>query len=94
MKHKHYACIVAWAEGKTVQYFSEEAKTWVDLKQRPAPGWVPEMQYRVKPEPKKYRVWESKDGITLFILQNPDNISIVESGKYFGRWITDWIEYE
>lgn len=50
MKHKHYDCIVAWAEGKTVQNFNDRRMCWEDI--TGDPYWVNSFQYRIKPEPK------------------------------------------
>jgi hypothetical protein len=50
MKHKHYDCIVAWAEGKTVQNFNDRRMCWEDI--TGDPYWVDSFQYRIKPEPK------------------------------------------
>lgn len=47
MKHKHYDCIVAWAEGKTIQ-IRETSGDWEDIDN---PSWVNGCQYRIKPEP-------------------------------------------
>ena len=50
MKHKHYDCIVEWAEGKTVQNFNDRRMCWEDI--TGDPYWVNDFQYRIKPEPK------------------------------------------
>lgn len=53
MKHKHYDMIVAWAEGKTIQYKNFQSKdfvgTWRDI---PHPSWDSRNEYRIKPEPR------------------------------------------
>jgi hypothetical protein len=48
MKHKHYDCIVAWAEGKQIQVKAFNL-TWDD---RENPLWCLNREYRIKPEPK------------------------------------------
>jgi hypothetical protein len=50
MKHKHYDCIVAWAEGKQIEVFSDSKGQWEDL--IGVPYWVNNFQFRIKPEPK------------------------------------------
>ena len=50
MKHKHYDCIVAWAEGKTIQKFNDNKGQWEDVSG--PPFWVNSFQYRIKTEPK------------------------------------------
>ena len=49
MKHKHYDLIVAWAEGKEIQ-FNALDNNWEPVGS--CPIWVEEYQYRIKPEPK------------------------------------------
>ena len=50
MKHKHYDCIVAWAEGKQIEVFSDSKGQWEDV--LGVPYWVNNFLYRIKPEPK------------------------------------------
>jgi hypothetical protein len=50
MKHKHYECIVAWAEGKEVQVRCEK-HDWEDMNTN-YPDWYTNYEYRIKPEPK------------------------------------------
>lgn len=45
--HKHAELIKAWADGAEIEY--ESHGIWVD---EAYPDWYPEMQYRIKPEPK------------------------------------------
>jgi hypothetical protein len=47
-KHKHYDCIVAWAEGKQIQSVGPEG-IWSDINH---PYWDEMYEYRVKPESK------------------------------------------
>lgn len=45
-KHKHYDCIVAWAEGKEIEYkFNDK---WYAC--YPTPNWDVTTEYRVKPK--------------------------------------------
>jgi hypothetical protein len=55
MKHKHYECIVAWAEGKTIQFEGRDGN-WKDV---PHPVWDRDVNYRIKPEPKPDYVQEA-----------------------------------
>ena len=50
MKHKHYDCIVAWAEGKKIQVKNKKTDEWEDL--CCTPSWNNDFKYRIKPEPK------------------------------------------
>jgi hypothetical protein len=47
-KHKHYDCIVAWAEGKPIQSKDAHSNYWNDVQ---TPSFHPNQEYRVKPEP-------------------------------------------
>ena len=49
MKHKHYDCIVAWAEGKQIQHYIPNCLCWDDTK---TPKWLDDVLYRIKPMPK------------------------------------------
>ena len=40
----------AFAAGKTIQYFSKRSDEWLDCDSCP-PSWLPDYEYRVKPEP-------------------------------------------
>ena len=52
--HKHAEVIKAWADGAEIEFRSATAKGewWL----APAPNWAEEFEYRVKPQPKKYKV--------------------------------------
>lgn len=47
-RNPHYDTIVAWAEGKAIQWYDERAEKWED---RCNPMWHPLSKYRIKPEP-------------------------------------------
>jgi hypothetical protein len=49
MKHKHYECIVAWAEGKEIQFRCEK-HDWEDMLTS-FPDWYTSYEYRIKPQP-------------------------------------------
>lgn len=48
MKRKHYDCIVAWAEGRVIQ-FKNEVGEWIDLVSYAS--WDKNIEYRIKKEP-------------------------------------------
>ena len=48
MKHKHYDCIVAWAEGKKIEFRINKNFTWEELEE---PLWNNDFEYRIKKEP-------------------------------------------
>lgn len=49
-RHKHYDCIVAWANGAEIEYECPDGH-WTSAGK--VPTWNPHYQYRVKPEEKK-----------------------------------------
>jgi hypothetical protein len=71
MKHKHYDVIVAWAEGKPIQYMEQDK--WLDWTWGVnAPGFSPSYNYRIKPEKKS-------DGQMLFEAIYPECSWVVTS---------------
>lgn len=53
-RHKHADLIIAWANGAKVQHKAPSCATWQDSR---FPGWYPDVEYRIKPEPKPDIVW-------------------------------------
>ena len=49
---KHWSVVEAFRNGKKVQWRDRDREVWVDL---PAPGFVVDHEYRIKPE--KKTVW-------------------------------------
>ena len=49
MKHKHAELIKAWADGAVIQHKCDLG--WMDVAQN-NPHWLPNTEYRIKPEPK------------------------------------------
>ena len=95
-RHKHADVIVAWAEGKAVQVWDEDAKRWWDLKTS-SPSFFEEREYRIKPPAKKYRVALFRAGDEepqAVVVNSQVTAGNFESRSYFVRWLTDWIEYE
>lgn len=50
MKHKHAELIKAWADGAVIQHKCDLG--WMDVAQN-NPHWLPNTDYRIKPEEKK-----------------------------------------
>jgi len=46
-RHKHADAIIAWANGAKIEYRSSPKNDWCGVQ---FPYWVPEFEYRVKPE--------------------------------------------
>jgi hypothetical protein len=47
MKHKHYDCIIAWANGAIIEVLNAEMEEWEFIDQ---PSWFEDNEYRIKPE--------------------------------------------
>jgi hypothetical protein len=69
-RRKHYDLILAWAEGKEIQYRCDSDEDWYDI-QDVSPSWDEKIEYRIKPEPKPDIV-----GYTRADLKNQDFIYI------------------
>ena len=50
MKHKHYDLIVAWAEGKDIQFRAYSDSDWEDVDMN-GEEWYVHYIYRIKPKP-------------------------------------------
>jgi hypothetical protein len=48
--HKHAELIKAWADGATIERYSWTEQKW---KESNPPEWLPDSNYRIKPEPKQ-----------------------------------------
>lgn len=56
IKHKHYALIVAWANGATIETYDLYKDTWHGVD---SPSWYAQIDYRIKPVPKPDLVREA-----------------------------------
>lgn len=56
MKHKHYDCIVAWAEGKDIQFRAFSDNDWEDVDMN-GEEWYVHYTYRIKPEPDVVKIF-------------------------------------
>lgn len=66
-KHKHYDLIVAWAEGKQIQYYNAGCSNWHDIEH---PNWGENTQYRIKPESKpdiRVKLWRHDKGFRFHL---------------------------
>jgi hypothetical protein len=54
-RHKHADIIIAWAEGKTIQYKTDRG-AWVD-EFSTSPEWFDDFEYRIKPKIAKKEGW-------------------------------------
>ena len=94
-RHKHADVIIAWAEGKDVQFWDEGAKCWCDVTvSAQAFTWD---KYRIKPPAKKYRVALFRRNNYESLVAACNSPAAAENYEFlpdFVRWLTDWIEYE
>lgn len=101
-RHKHYDMIVAWAEGKKLQFSDPiyNVNEWHDV--QAAPVWSDNTRYRIKPQKLKYRRYfmeSDLDGSALVFCANNiysyDPIKLTENLAGFIKWIdTEWQEVE
>ena len=72
MKHKHYDCIVAWAEGKAIQAKLADQIDWHDFVE---PIWnSTEIQYRIKPE--------LKPDVIVYLAVEPYRTGVQSPNRY------------
>jgi hypothetical protein len=84
MKHKHYDMIVAWAEGKDIQFKAFSHSDWEDVDMN-GEEWYEHYTYRIKPEPKpdvvKYLICGLKSWVEVDDQVGHECIKIVIDGK-------------
>lgn len=95
MKHKHYDVIVAWAEGKPIQY-RMPGGFWTDLTVNHHTH-TPEFgvyEWRVKPAVVKYRNYLYRLAEGQYVVRTAQADFKSEGMDGFVRWIGDWQEVE
>lgn len=93
MKHKHYDVIVAWAEGKPIQFrFPEEL--WKDWGSPNGPSFGEHCYWRVKPAVVKYRNYLYRLAEGQYVVRTAQADFKSEGMGGFVRWIGDWQEVE
>lgn len=55
---KNLPLIIAFAEGRTIQYYDDEKKAWIDIDEHPSYCYA--LKWRIKPE-SEYRPFNSKE---------------------------------
>ncbi len=100
-KHKHYEVIVAWAEGKPIQFRLGVNDKWIDwlhLPDRDPPSFSDRLDWRIKPTTLKYRtaLFKNADhqGYWFGVCNSPSQENLFKTRSDFVRWVTDWIEVE
>lgn len=86
--HKHARLIKAWADGETIQYWSDRSGIWKDVFEN-TPIWDDTTMYRVKPsdpEIEEGQIWV-RGGIPYIFAQVDDQkfalVQIVGKGNRF-----------
>lgn len=98
-KHPNYEFIVAFAEGKQLQWYDPVSAVWVnfDAGNHLGPWYTKKTVWRVKPESRWYRVALFKNALGEFWAGTADRESdevLTQNSEQFVRWITDRVEYE
>lgn len=94
-RHKHYDAIVAFAEGKTIQFGLPRNGGWQDWGHPYCPGFYEGQEYRVKPAPVKYRncLMQYKDTLWVAAIK-PENYLEFERSRSFVKWLGSEQEVE
>ena len=93
--HKHKDAIIAWANGEEIEFRDPDFSTqWTPIK---VPSWLPDTEYRVKPEPKEsvhtFRIGVGANGdknVYTITADNEEEERYFQSGPNFISWISDW----
>ena len=99
MKNKHHDVLVAWAEGRPIQY-KYPANSWITIETEKLNimdfGRHVELEWRVKPDLPWYRVALMRLEVGFFTATADDctQEADLERDKWFVRWLTDRISYE
>jgi hypothetical protein len=83
--HKHAELIKQWADGAVIQQYKPHLDEWHDTS--PYPVWDERVEYRVKPEPKKYKVYIYNDmskGTSWVDARNPSEFTPHKNYMYMG----------
>lgn len=96
MRHKHADVIIAFAEGKQIQW-RRGGMDWTDTNTINGLE-LSDLSWRIKPASPQYRVALMKnDGSGNpypFIIHKKSAEKGIEEHYNFSRWLTDWTEYE
>ena len=97
-RHKHADVIIAWAEGAEIEHRAGPDRPWLPMTNTSSWYGYDDVEYRIKPPAKKYRVALFKDtysgNIYTGTADNLEDANFFEKDQGFIRWLTDWIEYE
>lgn len=97
-RHKYYDVIMAFAEGKKIQFRTSPADEWCDWGAQHFPSFL-QWEYRIKPATLTYRVALFRSNSGKYFVTNWDNDRIqsqkdISRMTGFVRWLTDEVEVE
>ena len=78
-RHKYYDVILAFAEGKDVQ-FNVGDGIWRDWTENACPSFCEHTEWRTKPEPDVVKEWRTNKYGKLFVSGNP-NLRLTFDGE-------------
>ena len=96
-RHKHADVIIAWANGAEIEHRAGPDRPWLPMTNTSSWYGYDDVEYRVKPPPKKYRVALFESDTSIYYTSTadtPEDANFYEKGRGFIRWLTDWVEYE
>lgn len=98
-KHPNHEWIVAFAEGKQLQWSAPDWEGWTDFNPKTDDGPWDDLlcKWRVKPESRWYRVALFSDMVSrdwTGVVESESQEAITQSSPAFSRWLTDRVEYE
>ncbi len=76
---KHVEVIKAWADGAVIQSRADGFDDWYDIEY---PGWYPNHQYRIKPQPVIKKMYIHYDNIERKVATNTFDCSQVPQMMY------------
>jgi len=79
-RHKHYETIVAWAEGKEIEFLDQSVGKWYSLTGDSTVYWSLNNEYRIKPEPDVVKEWRTNKYGECLVSSEP-NIRLTFSGE-------------
>jgi len=79
-RHKHYEIIMAWAEGKDVEFLDQSVGKWYSLTGDSTVCWSLNNEYRIKPKPDVVKEWQTNKYGKFFIVSEP-NLRLTFDGE-------------
>lgn len=96
-RHKHADVIIAWAEGAEIEHRASPDRPWLPMTNTSSWYGHDDVEYRIKPPAKKYRVALFESDTSVYYTSTadtPEDANFYEKGRGFVRWLGGWIEYE